>query len=69
MERIKFEQDHISAVFDDVARRLRADSFFLGEDDLNEDARAMLQGVWSVFYALASNWPDVRSWIDELDRW
>ncbi len=69
MDSIKFEKAHISAVFDEVARRLRADSFFVDFDELNEERRAMLQGVWSVFSALASNWPEVRTWTDELDRW
>lgn len=68
MERIKFEKEQVRAIYDEVDRRLRNDARDVNEYELIQERRAMLQGVYSVFCAVASNWPDVCEWTDELEE-
>lgn len=69
MERINFEKEQIEAVCNEVERRLGESSvYFDNEYALIQERRSMYQGVWSVFCALAANWPDVREWVNDFER-
>lgn len=68
MERIKFEKEQIRAIYDEVERRISDIPFLENEYEIIQERRAMLQGVYSVFCALATNWPEVRHWTDEIEE-
>lgn len=69
MEKIKFERPQIEAIYDEVDRRLcpliQTDNFT--HEELRDERCAMMQGVYSALSACASNWPEVRQWIDEIE--
>ena len=69
MKRITFEKEQIKVIYDEVERRIRAfiDDDYYTEPEINEERRAMMQGVYSVLSTLASNWPEVRNWTDEIE--
>lgn len=70
MTGIKFDKEQIKAIYDEVDRRMYlmiADDYYT-EADINNERRAMMQGVYSVLSTLASNWPEVRSWTDEIEE-
>nr|DAQ71417.1 MAG TPA: hypothetical protein [Caudoviricetes sp.] len=43
------------------------DDDYYTESEINNERRAMMQGVYSVLSTLASNWPEVRHWTDEIE--
>lgn len=67
---MKYTKQQVKAIYDETERRIymmiRADSFE-DEYDLREYKNAMLQGVYSALMVTASNWPEVRSWADEIE--
>lgn len=70
MERIKFEKEQIEAIYDEVDRRMLMainDDCFENEYEIMRERRTMHQGVYSVLSVLAINWPEVRSWTDEVE--
>lgn len=69
MKQIVFEKPQIEVIYDEVERRMRAfiDDDYYTEAEINEERRAMMQGVYSVLSTLASNWPEVRHWTDEIE--
>lgn len=70
MTGIKFDKEQIKAIYDEVDRRilLLIEDDYYTEREINNERRAMLQGVYSVLSSLASNWPEVRYWIDEIEE-
>ena len=67
MTTIKFERQQIEGVYAALERRLYR--FILDEAptpaEFRKERAAMMQGVYSVFSACASNWPEIRQWIAE----
>lgn len=68
MDKIRFTEEQVEAVYDEVDRRLRSDitcGYFydrnghFDECEFKEYRNAMLQGVYSVLMSLSSNWSDV----------
>ena len=69
MKGITFEKEQIKSIYDEVERRMCAPckGGHFAEARFNDERRAMMQGVYAVLSALASNWPEVRHWTDELE--
>lgn len=70
MTKIKFTQEQIKAIYDDIDRRIYmmvADDEFEDEYDLSEQRAAMHQGVYAALSTLSSNWPEVRGWTDAIE--
>ena len=67
---MKYTKEQVKAIYDEIERRLYQmvfeDSF---ENDFErlEYQKAMLQGFYSALMVTASNWLEVRSWIDEIE--
>lgn len=69
MKGIIFDRGQIEAIYDEVDRRMQAfiDDDYYTEAEINEERRAMMQGVYSVLSTLAGNWPEVRHWTDKIE--
>ncbi len=67
---MKYTKGQVKAIYDEMERRIYmmicADSFE-NEYDRKQYKNAMLQGVYSALIVTASNWPEVRSWTDEIE--
>lgn len=68
MDKIRFTEEQVEAVYDEVDRRLQsdiADGYFydrnghFDECGFEEYRSAMLQGVYSALMSLSNNWSDV----------
>ena len=68
--KMKITRDQVSMAYDELDRRMRITirDEDLTADEIQDIRSSMLQGLYSVFYALATNWPQVRCWTDEEER-
>ena len=69
MLRVSFGAAHVEGVYDEIDRRIEMlirDG--LTPDDIKEERKSMLQGVYSTLMTLSSNWPDVRSCCDREEE-
>ena len=67
---MKYTKEQVKAIYDETERRIYmmiCDDAFEDEYDLREYENAILQGVYSALMVTASNWPEVRSWTDEIE--
>lgn len=67
MKQFEFNKEQIQAVADEVERRMQTYTTDLwSEAEIEDIRRTMWQGVYSTLCVMASNWPEVRDWTDEV---
>lgn len=72
--KIYFTRDQVEAVVSEVHRRFLLDACESCSFDPDDEfaifwsLRDMMQGVYSSFCVLASNWPEVASWLVVIER-
>lgn len=69
MTQFEFNKEQIQTIADEVERRVQMYPVDVYTEIEVEDARrTMWQGVYSTLCVMASNWPEVRDWTDEIQR-
>lgn len=67
MKQFEFNKEQIQAVADEVERRMQTYTTDIwSETEIEDIRRTMWQGVYSTLCVMASNWPEVRDWTDEV---
>ena len=67
MKQFECNKEQIQAVADEVERRMQTYTTDIwSETEIEDTRRSMWQGVYSTLCVMASNWPEVRDWIDEV---
>lgn len=67
MKQFEFNKDQIQTIADEVERRMRTyTTDIYTEAEIEDIRRSMWQGVYSTLCVMASNWPEVRDWTDEI---
>lgn len=68
---MKYTKEQVKAVYLEVDRRLDMmifDGSFENDFERRDYVNAMMQGVYSVLCATASNWPDVAQWCCDIEK-
>lgn len=67
MKQFEFNKEQIQTIADEVERRMRTyTTDIYTEAEIEDIRRTMWQGVYSTLCVMASNWPEVRNWTDEV---
>lgn len=67
MKQFEFNKEQIQTIADEVERRMRTyTTDIYTEAEIEDIRRSMWQGVYSTLCVMASNWPEVRDWTDEI---
>lgn len=67
MKQFEFNKEQIQTIADEVERRMRTyTTDIYTEAEIGDIRRSMWQGVYSTLCVMASNWPEVRDWTDEI---
>ena len=67
MKQFEFNKEQIQTIADEVERRMRTyTTDIYTEAEIEDIRRSMWQGVYSMLCVMASNWPEVRNWTDEI---
>ena len=71
MTKIKFSLEQLEAIYNEADRRIAHlyEEGYLTDSvpALEHDMEVFTQGIYSVLYALADNWPEVRSLISLVE--
>lgn len=68
---MKFTKEQVKDVYVEVDRRLDMmifDGSFENDSERRDYVNAMMQGVYSVFCATASNWVEVAQWCCDFEK-
>ena len=74
MSKITYTREQVQAAYDELKRRVNLeveeypelyDDQDMPESDYFEMVRLMTNGLYSVFMATATNWPEIVQWIPE----
>ena len=71
MEKIKFDLEQIEAIYNEADSRIAHlyEEGYLTDSvpELEHDMEVFTQGIYAVLYAMADNWPEVRSRISMVE--